>query len=290
MKSNKIQLIGYILIIGLIALTLVMAGCASARTTTSVSTPTASAASLLTIVSYTVAPGSPTNLEVGSTQQFVAVATYSNGTTKDISSEVTWTSSNASMATISNSGLATGLAAGTTDIKAAMAGATSPAIILSVVAPTSTGTTPTTSGATPTSSGTTPTSSGTTPTSTGTTPTTSGTTPTSSGTTPTSTGTTPTSGMPSEASLISIQVATASLTTNLAAGSTQQFMAMGTFSDGSTKDISSQVTWDSSNVDQATIAKTGLVTGVAAGTTGIMAEIGDITSKPVILTVVSEIE
>ena len=63
---------------------------------------------------------SPANSSIasGATQQFVAVGTYSDGSTADITSQVTWTSSNSAVASISTSGLASAIAGGTTTIKA----------------------------------------------------------------------------------------------------------------------------------------------------------------------------
>jgi subtilisin family serine protease len=62
----------------------------------------------------------------GTTKQYVATGTYSNGTTQVLTSTVTWASSLPSVASISNAagskGLATGLNAGTTDISAAQSG------------------------------------------------------------------------------------------------------------------------------------------------------------------------
>ena len=50
---------------------------------------------------------------------------------------------------------------------------------------------------------------------------------------------------------------------------TQQFVATGSYSDGSVQNLSSQVTWTSSTPAVATITSGGLATGVAAGTTTI---------------------
>ncbi|HWY30631.1 MAG TPA: Ig-like domain-containing protein, partial [Candidatus Acidoferrum sp.] len=62
-------------------------------------------------------------------------------------------------------------------------------------------------------------------------------------------------------------------------GNTVQFSAMGTYSDNSTKNITSSVTWASSNPAFATIvAATGLATGVAVGTTEITATQGSVVS------------
>ena len=62
----------------------------------------------------------------------------------------------------------------------------------------------------------------------------------------------------------------------IASGSTQQFVATGTFSDNSTQNISSQVTWSSSNSGVATINSTGLATGVAGGSSTIKATQGSV--------------
>ena len=62
----------------------------------------------------------------------------------------------------------------------------------------------------------------------------------------------------------------------IASGSTQQFVATGTFSDNSTQNISSQVTWSSSNGGVATINSTGLATGVAGGSSTIKATQGSV--------------
>lgn len=57
----------------------------------------------------------------------------------------------------------------------------------------------------------------------------------------------------------------------IAVGATQQFTASGFFANGTTQDISSAVTWESSATGTATIAPGGLATGVAVGQTTISA-------------------
>ena len=49
-------------------------------------------------------------------------------------------------------------------------------------------------------------------------------------------------------------------------GATAQFSAIATMGDGSTQDVTSLATWQSSNVAVATVSSTGLVTGVGTGT------------------------
>jgi hypothetical protein len=61
---------------------------------------------------------------------------------------------------------------------------------------------------------------------------------------------------------------TASLTIN---GQANQLTATATLSDGTTQNVTSSATWQSSNATVATVSSTGLVTAVAAGTTTITA-------------------
>lgn len=69
------------------------------------------------LASIAVSPVNPT-IAVSGTQQFAATATYTDGSTLNVTSQATWISSNAPIATVTTSGLATGLAAGTTTIAA----------------------------------------------------------------------------------------------------------------------------------------------------------------------------
>src|SRR5215475_3202456 len=87
-----------------------------------------------TLKSIAVTPATPAHLKVGATQQFTATATFSDGSTSDISATVTWTSATTATATISATGLATAVAGGTTQITAAQTGVTSPAVTLTVIA------------------------------------------------------------------------------------------------------------------------------------------------------------
>ena len=69
------------------------------------------------------------------TGQFTATGTFADGSTADITRFVTWASATPSVATISDTGLATALAPGTSAITASLAGVTSPADTLTVIAP-----------------------------------------------------------------------------------------------------------------------------------------------------------
>ena len=77
--------------------------------------------------------------------------------------------------------------------------------------------------------------------------------------------------------LTSIAVTPAS--SSILTGASQQFTAMGTYSDGSTRDITSQATWTSADTGVATINAGGLATGVSAGTTMISATLADVTGS-----------
>ncbi len=74
---------------------------------------------------------------------------------------------------------------------------------------------------------------------------------------------------------------------SLSKGHTQQFKAIGTYSDGATADITSRVAWTSDNTAAATIDNTGLAAGVEAGIANITAALAGITSPAQTLVVVS---
>ena len=69
--------------------------------------------------------------------------------------------------------------------------------------------------------------------------------------------------------LTSIQVSPANSSIDI--GQTQQFTAQGTFSDGSTKDLTNLVTWSSSNTTVATISASGLALGQNQGSSSMSA-------------------
>jgi hypothetical protein len=68
-------------------------------------------------VSLVVTPASST-VFVGAQQQFTATLNYSNGTSTIVTSAVTWSSSNSSVATVTSGGLAVGVAGGSSAIEA----------------------------------------------------------------------------------------------------------------------------------------------------------------------------
>ncbi|MBP1752651.1 MAG: hypothetical protein H6Q57_1487, partial [Geobacteraceae bacterium] len=69
--------------------------------------------------SIAVTPANPT-IQTGATQQFTATGSYSDGSTQNITTQVTWASTNTAVATINAAGLATGVSAGTSTIRATL--------------------------------------------------------------------------------------------------------------------------------------------------------------------------
>jgi uncharacterized protein YjdB len=172
-----------------------------------------------TLIFISLSPVSPSipGAPAGITQQFTATGSFSDGTSLDISTQVIWSSSSTSVATVDRSGLATSVAAGISTITAThqtISGNT----ILTVTS----------------------------------------------------------------AGLTSISVTPTNPT--VARGATQQFTAIGTYSDGTSRDITSPVTWRSTNISVVTVSSTGLATAVAPGTATITAASGNI-SQSVNLTV-----
>ncbi|MGD0417459.1 MAG: choice-of-anchor D domain-containing protein [Terriglobales bacterium] len=87
----------------------------------SVSGSTTLTVSSAALVSIAVAPASPT-IAVGVELPFTATGTYSDGTTQNLTTTATWSSSNTTVATINSSGLATGVAPGQTTVQASSSG------------------------------------------------------------------------------------------------------------------------------------------------------------------------
>ena len=73
-----------------------MTGCSGGSSSSSTNTtPT------VTLLSIAVTPANP-SIAPGTTETFIATGTYSNNTTQNITASVTWSSSVASVATITN--------------------------------------------------------------------------------------------------------------------------------------------------------------------------------------------
>jgi uncharacterized protein YjdB len=161
------------------------------------------------------------NLPAGVSQQFKATGTFSDNSVQDITSQVTWASSQPTAATVSNAAGSVGLVVGVTPgfiiISATSANgltATSPVVVTA-------------------------------------------------------------------AQLASIVVAPGNPT--VVNGLTRQFAATGTYTDNSAQDLTSQVTWASSNPTAATISNaigsSGLATTAGVGTTTISATLGNVSGS-----------
>jgi uncharacterized protein YjdB len=242
----------------------------------------------VTLTSIAVTPAS-TTLPAGTTQALSATGSYSNGKKKNLTSAVSWASSNTAVATVSSAGVIVTVAPGIATILASTsASANSPVvgsatITVSNATLTSLAVTPVTKnlpdGATQRFTATATFSDGTKETpvvswgssspstamidatglATGTAP---GTTTITA--TDVANGTSATAKLTvTAAKLVSVAVTPASA--NAIAGTTQQFTATGTYTDGSSADITNRVTWSSSSTAVATIASTGLATTVSAG-------------------------
>jgi Flp pilus assembly secretin CpaC len=232
------------------------------------------------------------------TLQFTAMGTFSDGTTQNITRDVTWASANTAVATIAaQSGVAMGVAGGTTQISASLGGITSAAAPLigtnatlqsialfpanasvarnGTTQFTATGTFNDGSQLDVTSSATWSSSNNSTATvgigsglargvnsgSTQITATLGGVTSGAAGLTVTS------------ATLKSIAVTPVNLA--VATGTSVQFAATGTFSDGTTQDVTKSVAWNSSKTSVVTIgASSGIASGIAVGSSSITASQG----------------
>ena len=158
------------------------------------------------------------SIAAGTTQQYIATAHYSDSTTANVTSSVSWTSSDPAIATISDLGLATGVTAGDVTLTAALSGVQGTATLTVT-----------------------------------------------------------------DIELVSIEVAPATAT--IPVSGTQQYSATGLFTDNSTQDLTSVVSWVSTDTSVATIDAAGLATAVANGTANITAAYQSVTSDPAVLVV-----
>ncbi|MGA2021779.1 MAG: Ig-like domain-containing protein [Candidatus Sulfotelmatobacter sp.] len=250
------------------------------------------------LTSIAVTP-STASVPAGDAQQFTATGTYSNGTTQNLSSTVQWTSSATSIATVSSAGLATSLAQGSATITAT-AGAISGSATLTVTAAvlTSIAVTPTTAsvaaGHTQQFTATGTYSNGTTQNLTTTASWTSSNTSVATIKAKTGLATsvaqgtatiTATLGKTSGSATLTVtpavltSIAVAPSTVSVPAGDAQQFTATGTYSNGTTQNLTSTVQWTSSAVGVATVSSGGLAIGLSQGATSISASSGAISGS-----------
>ena len=149
-----------------------------------------------TLVSITLSPQTLA-MPLGTSQQFTATGTYSDGSVQDLTSTATWTSSS-SPATVSTAGLVTAVSLGNSTIQA------------------------------------------------------------SSG--PQSSSTTVTVGPP-----VLVILALTPPTASISVGTTQQYQVIGTYTDGSTQNLTTSVSWSSVPLSTASVSTAGLATGVGKG-------------------------
>ena len=163
------------------------------------------------ISSIAVTPASVT-IPAGTTQQFTAMATFTDSSIQDVSSLATWSSSSGSVATVSSSGLAAAVSVGSSTMTATM-GSISGTGALTV----------------------------------------------------------------GPAVLQSITLSPQNAT--MGKGTTLQFTATGNYSDSSTQDLTSLVTWTSSDSNTVSINSAGLATGRQFGSITIGAALGPVNAS-----------
>ena len=264
-------------------------GCGGGGTATQPASPT------LQSITVTAANSS---VAAGLTDQLTATGTYSDGSTQNLTASVTWSSATAAAATISTSGLATAVATGSSVITAT-SGSVSGKTTLTVTAPileslaVTAANSSVAAGLTDQLTATGTYSDGSTQNLTGSVTWSSGTlaaaTIAASGlATAVATGSsviTATSGSVSGKTTLAVtapileSLVVNAADSSVAAGLTDQLTATGTYSDGSTQNLTSSVTWSSATLATATISSSGLATAVATGSSVITATSGSVSGK-----------
>lgn len=166
---------------------------------------------LVRLLSIRIQPAAAT-IAAGSTQQFRAIAQYSDGTLADVTISALWETSNGQIATISNAsgsqGLATGRRAGTVTVSASLQGVFGTAQLTVTMAP-----------------------------------------------------------------LVGLTITPAQA--QLPVGSTQQFVAIAHYGDGTTQDVTSMATWFGNDPNVIGVSAGGLVTARAPGLAAVFARVGN---------------
>ncbi len=172
--------------------------------------------------SITVTPANP-SIPLGGMQQFTATGKFKNGLVENLTAAVAWSSSMPGVATITAGGLAIGVGGGISNITATLNGVNSPAVELTVIAPTL-----------------------------------------------------------QTIVVASTQGSTTPATPSLANGTSVQLYATGVYSNNSTQDLTTQVSW-SSNSSDVTVSNVagsqGLVAAAAIGTATVSATLGSVTGN-----------
>ncbi len=250
--------------------------------------------------SITVTPASP-SIPIEGSQQFTATGHFSDNSTENLTSQVTWVSATPSVATISATGLASALARGTSSITASLDGITgsttltvTPPLRSITVTPanphiavgateqfTATGTFSDNSTENLTSE-------------------VIWTSATQSVATISSTGLAQAVAMGSSSitatlgdvtgeakltvtpPLILLSITVMPANPHITVGAKEQFIATGRFSDNSTENLTSEVIWKSATPSVATISTTGLASALVTGTSSITATRGDVAGSTVL--------
>jgi uncharacterized protein YjdB len=252
---------------------------------------------------------SPTSMSIGmgAQQQFHATAHLSDGTSQDITSSATWSSSDSNIASVSAAGIATGSGPGTVTIKAksgamesnaSLTVTAAAANLVSISIAPSASSIPVNTSQQFTATGTYSDGSSADLTALVT---------WSSSTTAIATvdvgglvtavaaGSTNISASFAGVSQVTpltvtaptiVSIAVTPVGQTLGIGISQQYVATATYSDGSSSDLSSGVTWTSSSPSVVTVTAAGVITTVAAGNTNITATLGSLTDSST-LTVVA---
>ena len=160
-----------------------------------------------TLVSITLNPQSLA-MPLGTTQQFTATGTYSDGSTQDLTSTATWTSSS-SAATVSSAGLVSAAVLGSSTIQASLGSQSS--------------------------------------------------------------STNVTVGSP-----VLVSIALTPSNASIALGASEQYQAIGTYSDGSTQNITSLAEWSGVPANIVSLGSSGYATSAVQGTATIQAALGTV--------------
>ncbi len=233
------------------------------------------------------------NLKLADTFQLIATGTFSDASSSDISNQVTWLSSNEAIMTVSNSGLIRAVSAGTASISATLntvsGNISALAIALAEISITPSSLTlaiASTQQLTATARYTDNSTEDLTSSASWSTDSVNATITSSGNLTADSVGTSQvTASVNSVSGVISVIISAATLqkidivaSSSLAAGVSEQLSAIGTFSDGSTQNITADLSWQSSIPSVASIGdQTALLTTIQQGSVVITATNGELT-------------
>jgi len=290
-----------ILCAGLLLLIATLTGCAGGAGSNSSGQPTVS--------SIQVAPPSM-SIGTGLGQQFTATAHMSDGTSKDVTTSVQWSSSDSNIASVNSAGMASGSAPGTVTITALSGSLQSTAALTvssaavnlsSIVVSPAASTLPVNTAQQFTAIGNYTNGSsadltalvtwGSSSLNVATVSTSGLVTGAAAGSSNISASLGGISGSTSltvsAPSLVSISVTPVGLT--LGIGINQQYVATATYSDGTSADLTSGVTWTSSSPSVATVNSSGVATTVAAGQTTITASISGLNDTSTLTVVAAQL-